>query len=93
MSCKGNFENFLSQGKYMLRKMKARFLGITSVLPLIAKVDLPLLVTYQHDTQKYPPITLHETGETINTASWYDKLAEYRSVRTPIYRLVYIGLT
>lgn len=52
--CKGNFENFLTREKPMLRKTKPRFLGITSALPLIAKADLRLLVTYQHDTQSIP---------------------------------------
>ena len=52
--CKGNFKNFLTREKPMLRKTKPRFLGITSALPLIAKADLRLLVTYQHDTQSIP---------------------------------------
>ncbi|OSS47200.1 hypothetical protein B5807_10051 [Epicoccum nigrum] len=77
--CKGNFENFLSREEPEHWKMDNRSLGITSILPKIAKSDLRLLVTYHHTNPEYLPITLHKAGETLDATSWYDKLVGYKS--------------
>jgi hypothetical protein len=91
--CKGNFENFLSREEPEHWKMDNRSLGITSILPKIAKSDLRLLVTYHHTNPEYLPITLHKAVETLDATSWYDKLVGYKSVRTSVYWLVHIELT
>jgi hypothetical protein len=91
--CKGNFENFLSRDEQFLWKMDNRFKGIASVLPEIAKADVRLLVTYEHNTQRYPPIELYKTGEALDPASWYDELEKYQKLRTPLYWLLHVGLT
>ena len=90
--CKGNFENFLSRNEQYLWRMDNQFVGIASVLPKIAKADVRLLVTYEHDIQKYSPIKLYKTGEILDPKGWYDILEKYQSVRTPVYWLVHIGL-
>ena len=91
--CKGNFENFLSREDPEHWRMDKRFLGITSILPKITKANPRLLVTYHHTNQKYPPITLHKTGEKLEARGWYDILLEYSLVRMPVYQLVHIELT
>jgi hypothetical protein len=91
--CKGNFENFLSRKDPEHWKMDKRFLGITSIFPKISKANPRILVTYHHTNPKYPPITLYKTGEKLQAARWYNKLRDYKLVRTPVYWLVHIGLT
>ncbi|KAF2998463.1 hypothetical protein E8E13_001971 [Curvularia kusanoi] len=76
--CKGNFDNFLSRDERDLWKVDKRFVGIGSALPQLERAGLRLLVSYEHDIQKYPAITLHKPDDALSPEKWVEILEEFR---------------